>query len=119
VGLNAKLPGLTNVTARKTVHSIVGIKQGRPFAVLVARGDATTSSLDVIEVPVTEQPTDVTDAARAAMLYALRVLGLDPSRLAEDGFEEPVMVLDEIADETTFQELQQGWAMSLLAPDDS
>jgi anion-transporting ArsA/GET3 family ATPase len=94
------------------------MKNGHPFAVLVARGDDTTSSLDVIEVPVTEQPTDVTDAARAAMLYALRVLGLDPSRLAEEGFEEPVMVLDEIADETTFQELQQGWAMKLLAPDD-
>lgn len=107
------------VTVRKTVHCVVGIKKGRPFAVLVARGDDATSSLDVIEIPAAGQLAEGEDGEHAAMLYALSILGLEPSRLEENGFEQPVMVLAEIADETTFQELQQGWAMKLLAPDDS
>jgi hypothetical protein len=120
-GVERKAAEVTSSTARKTVHCVVGIKKGRPFAVLVARGDDATSSLDVIEILAAEQVgerTEGDDPARAAMLHALRVLGLEPSRLAAEGFEEPVMVLDEIADETTFQELRQGWAMRLLAPDD-
>jgi hypothetical protein len=107
------------VTARKTVHCVVGLKRSRPFAVLVARGGDTTSSLDVVEIPPEQavHGTDGSDPARTAMLHALRVLGFEPSRLEAEGYEDPVIVLDEIPEETTFEELGQGWAMTLLAPD--
>jgi hypothetical protein len=96
---------------RKTVHCVVGLKQGRPFAVLVARGDDTGSSLEVLPIPT----ADTADAA-AAMHHALRRLGLEPALLAASGYEEPVVMLDELAEETTFEELQRDWAMRLLAP---
>jgi hypothetical protein len=108
--------------ARKTVHCVVGMKKEWPFAVLVARGDDTTSNLDVIQIPASETTAEGHEGdgrAAAAMLHALRVLGIEPSRLAAEGFEEPMMTLDELAEETTFEELQQGWAMKLLAPSES
>jgi hypothetical protein len=107
------------MTARKTIHFIVGTKDELPFAVLVARGDVATSSLDVVAMPAeyripgAKSPEERT---RDATMYALHSLGFDPATLAAGGFEDPVVLFDALADETTIEDLRQGWAMRLLAP---
>jgi hypothetical protein len=106
------------MSAKKTAHFLIAVKEQGPFAVLVLRAEGEHTEYDSIELPrpaAQAEPVDAEAESRAvlwAVSHALVALGLDPAEMAQSGWAEPDMQVLTIREDLSFDELRQHWQKS-------